>query len=133
MDRPASADALFAALADSTRRAVLAALAGRPQPVGEIAAAFAISRPAISKHLEVLRQAGLVKAHTRGRERVHVLVTVPAAAALLREWAERLGDGAPVSQTAGSSIGGSPNRATYSRASRAGAPGRPEAPFETWR
>ena len=56
--------ATFAALADPTRRAILARLARGEASVGELAAPFTISQPAVSKHLKVLEQAGLV---TRGR------------------------------------------------------------------
>jgi len=55
----------FAALADPTRRAILARLAGGSTTVGELSAPFPISAPAISKHLKVLERAGLV---TRGRD-----------------------------------------------------------------
>ncbi|MBY6243579.1 helix-turn-helix transcriptional regulator [Methylosinus sp. Sm6] len=56
--------ATFSALADPTRRAILARLAQGEASVGELAAPFSISQPAVSKHLKVLEQAGLV---TRGR------------------------------------------------------------------
>ncbi len=55
----------FAALADPTRRAILARLAEGEATVGELAAPFDMSLPAVSKHLKVLERAGLV---TRGRE-----------------------------------------------------------------
>ncbi|GAA3452697.1 MULTISPECIES: ArsR/SmtB family transcription factor [Dactylosporangium] len=55
----------FAALADPTRRAILARLAGGEATVKELAAPFAMSGPAVSKHLRVLEQAGLI---TRGRD-----------------------------------------------------------------
>lgn len=58
-------DATFAALADPTRRAILARLAGGPAPVLELAEPHDMSLPAISKHLKVLERAGLI---TRGRE-----------------------------------------------------------------
>jgi DNA-binding transcriptional ArsR family regulator len=58
-------DATFAALADPTRRAILARLAAGEATVTELAAPFAMSQPAISKHLRVLERAGLV---TRGRD-----------------------------------------------------------------
>ena len=61
-------DALFAALADPTRRAILARLAQGPAAVGDIAAPFAMSQPAISKHLKVLEKAGLVT-RTQDRQR----------------------------------------------------------------
>jgi DNA-binding transcriptional ArsR family regulator len=58
-------DATFAALADPTRRAILARLAAGEASVRELALPFAISQPAISKHLKVLERAGLV---SRGRD-----------------------------------------------------------------
>src|SRR4051812_43391460 len=58
-------DLTFAALADPTRRAILARLAGGQAPVNELAEPFDMSLPAISKHLKVLERAGLI---TRGRE-----------------------------------------------------------------
>ncbi len=60
----------FAALADPTRRRIIALLAERDRTVKEIAEHFSVSRPAISKHLQVLRRAGLVAETKRGRERV---------------------------------------------------------------
>jgi len=58
-------DATFAALADPTRRAILARLAGGAASVTELARPFSISQPAVSKHLKVLEQAGLI---SRGRQ-----------------------------------------------------------------
>jgi DNA-binding transcriptional ArsR family regulator len=58
-------DSTFAALADPTRRAILARLAAGEASVGELAAPFAMSQPAVSKHLRVLERAGLI---SRGRE-----------------------------------------------------------------
>ncbi|WP_202610041.1 ArsR/SmtB family transcription factor [Herbidospora solisilvae] len=58
-------DATFAALADPTRRAILARLAQGEATVTELAAPFAMSQPAVSKHLKVLEKAGLI---TRGRD-----------------------------------------------------------------
>jgi DNA-binding transcriptional ArsR family regulator len=58
-------NATFAALSDPTRRAILARLAGGETSVGELAAPFKMSLPAISKHLKVLERAGLIE---RGRE-----------------------------------------------------------------
>lgn len=57
--------AVFGALADPTRRAILARLAGGPATVNELAEPFAVSLQAISKHLKVLERAGLI---TRGRD-----------------------------------------------------------------
>jgi DNA-binding transcriptional ArsR family regulator len=65
MKPSASLDATFAALADSTRRAILARLASGEASVAELAKPFSMSQPAISKHLRVLERAGLI---SRGRD-----------------------------------------------------------------
>lgn len=79
----ASLDLTFAALADPTRRAILARLAAGPATVGELAAPFSISGPAVSKHLRVLERAGLV---SRGRDAQRRPARLEAAP--LREVAE---------------------------------------------
>jgi len=63
---PQNLDAVFAALADPTRRAILARLTDGPASVGELAEPFEMSQPAVSKHLKVLEGAGLV---TRDKDR----------------------------------------------------------------
>jgi DNA-binding transcriptional ArsR family regulator len=60
-------DLIFGALADSTRRSILARLAENEATVGDLAEPFDISRPAISKHLRVLERAGLVRRTPEGR------------------------------------------------------------------
>jgi DNA-binding transcriptional ArsR family regulator len=75
-----SAEVTFHALADPTRRAVLDLLRQGEQPAGQIAGAFPISRPAISKHLRQLRQARLVVEHRRGRHRYYQLNAGPLKA-----------------------------------------------------
>src|SRR5207302_9475769 len=70
-------EAAFQALADPTRRAVLDLLRRGSQPAGEIAGAFPVSRPAISKHLRLLRRAHLVNEHREGRHRVYQLNPEP--------------------------------------------------------
>ena len=64
--RRKAGDAVFRAIADPTRRQILGLLRGGRQTVGEIAANFSTSRPAISKHIRLLRNAGLVAIHKRG-------------------------------------------------------------------
>ncbi len=59
-------DHVFRAIADPTRRQILKLLREREQSVGEIAGNFSMSRPAISKHLRLLRSAGLVVSHRQG-------------------------------------------------------------------
>ena len=63
----------FAALADPTRRAVFEQVAARPQPVRELADRLPVSRPAVSQHLKVLAEAGLVVAHPEGTSRIYAL------------------------------------------------------------
>lgn len=70
-------EATFQALADPTRRAVLDLLRRGSQPAGQIASAFPVSRPAISKHLGLLRRAHLVREHREGRNRVYALNPEP--------------------------------------------------------
>jgi DNA-binding transcriptional ArsR family regulator len=72
-----SRDAAFNALADPTRRAVLDLLRAGIRPAGDIARAFPISRPAISKHLKILRRAHLVAEHRQGRNRLYQLNPEP--------------------------------------------------------
>jgi DNA-binding transcriptional ArsR family regulator len=75
-----SAEATFQALADPTRRAVLDLLRRGGQPAGQIAQVFPVSRPAISKHLRLLRRAHLVREHRQGRHRVYHLNPEPLRA-----------------------------------------------------
>ena len=75
-----AAEATFQALADPTRRAVLDLLRRGSQPAGQIAGAFPVSRPAISKHLRLLRRAHLVREHREGRLRVYQLNPEPLRA-----------------------------------------------------
>ncbi|MEZ4362016.1 MAG: metalloregulator ArsR/SmtB family transcription factor [Kofleriaceae bacterium] len=67
------------ALADPTRRAILLMLRDAPRSAGTIAAEFSVTRPAISRHLRVLREAGLVVDTVQGRERVYRLELAPLA------------------------------------------------------
>lgn len=64
-------DRVFAALADPTRRAVFERIAERPQSVGALAAQLPVSRPAVSQHLKVLKDAGLVADEARGTSRIY--------------------------------------------------------------
>jgi DNA-binding transcriptional ArsR family regulator len=70
-------DAVFRALADPTRRAMLDRLRERESSVGELAGPFAISQPAVSQHLKVLSEAGLVRARRDGRQRLYRLHAAP--------------------------------------------------------
>src|SRR5271163_4180428 len=66
-------DAQLDALGDPTRRAILARLIAGPLPVGELARDFPVSRPAISQHLRVLKQANLVTDRPEGNRRLYQL------------------------------------------------------------
>jgi DNA-binding transcriptional ArsR family regulator len=68
---------VYRALADPTRRAILDLLRSGNQPVGSIARSFRISRPAVSKHLSVLREANLVIETKEGRQRICELNASP--------------------------------------------------------
>jgi DNA-binding transcriptional ArsR family regulator len=80
-------EATFQALADPTRRAVLDLLRRGSQLAGQIASAFPVSRPAISKHLRLLRRAHLVREHREGRNRVYQLNPEPLRA--VDSWIEQ--------------------------------------------
>jgi DNA-binding transcriptional ArsR family regulator len=82
-----SPEAAFEALADPTRRAVLDMLRQGRQPAGQIASSFAVSRPAISRHLRLLRRAHLVREKREGRHRVYELNAEPLRA--VDSWLER--------------------------------------------
>jgi DNA-binding transcriptional ArsR family regulator len=83
---PRDLDATFAALADPTRRAILARLAGGEATVMELAEPFAMTQPAISKHLRVLERAGLVTVGRDAQRRPRRLEAKPLAEAT--QWLE---------------------------------------------
>jgi len=80
-------DAVFSALADPTRRRIVERLAHGPLTVGEIAANFPISQPAISKHVRALEESGLLTREVLGR--VHRCTLSPAAMKTASKWIER--------------------------------------------
>lgn len=77
MHRARADEDVFRAIADPTRRAILDRLRAGPARAGVLAADFKQSRPAISKHLRVLREARLVSEERAGRERVYQLDPLP--------------------------------------------------------
>src|SRR5579862_6035945 len=74
----------LAALGDPTRRAIFERVAARPSPVGELARGLPVSRPAVSQHLRVLKEAGLVSETPEGTRRIYRLD--PRGIAAMREW-----------------------------------------------
>lgn len=80
--RPQNLDAVFAALADPTRRAILSRLASGEASVNELAAPFEMSQPAVSKHLKVLERAGLIERDVDRQRRPARLRAEPMAAAV---------------------------------------------------
>jgi DNA-binding transcriptional ArsR family regulator len=87
MDASEHLDATFIALADPTRRAILARLMDGEASVNELAAPFAISQPAISKHLKILERAGLVTRSAAGTRRPVRIEAAPMKQAA--DWLEK--------------------------------------------
>lgn len=79
-------DAVLQALADRSRRTVMEILRERPATAGELAAALPIARPGVSRHLRVLREAGLVDVHRDAQRRIYRLR--PEALIEVDEWLE---------------------------------------------
>jgi DNA-binding transcriptional ArsR family regulator len=80
----------FAALADPTRRLVFERLSSGPRSVGQIAKTVPVSRPAVSQHLKVLKDAGLVTDRSVGTQRVYCID--PKGLGPLRAWLDRFWD-----------------------------------------
>jgi DNA-binding transcriptional ArsR family regulator len=78
------------ALADPTRRRIFEELRAGPKPVGVIAASLPVSRPAVSQHLKVLREAGLVADRADGTRRVYYID--PKGLGALRKWLDQIWD-----------------------------------------
>ena len=80
----------FAALADPTRREVFERLADGPRAVGDLAQGLPVSRPAVSQHLKVLKEAGLVTDRADGARRVYQID--PKGLGQIRAWLDRFWD-----------------------------------------
>jgi len=78
---------VLAALANPTRRAIFERVAARPSAVGELASGFPVTRPAVSQHLRVLKEAGLVTDRADGNRRIYELDTGGVVA--LRDYLDR--------------------------------------------
>ncbi|MEU7875507.1 metalloregulator ArsR/SmtB family transcription factor [Dactylosporangium sp. NPDC049140] len=81
-------DQVFVALSDPSRRALLQRLAYGPATTGQLAELLPVSRPAVSQHLKVLQDAGLIETEQRGRHRWHRVVAAPLTA--VATWATDL-------------------------------------------
>jgi len=83
-----SATDALSALGDPTRRAVFERVARAPAPVGRIAADLPVSRPAVSQHLRVLKEAGLVTEEAQGSRRIYRVD--PRGVGAMRDWLDQL-------------------------------------------
>jgi DNA-binding transcriptional ArsR family regulator len=88
----ANASHAFVALSDPTRRAVFEKLAGGPRAVGEIARGLPVSRPAVSQHLKLLKEAGLVTDRSEGTRRIYQID--PAGLGAMRAWLDQFWESA---------------------------------------
>ncbi len=88
MQRPPANPSVLSVLGDPTRRAILDLLRREPLPVGELARRMPVSRPAVSQHLKVLKEAQLVREHRHGTR--HYFGLDPVGFAGLREYADFL-------------------------------------------
>jgi DNA-binding transcriptional ArsR family regulator len=87
-----NADRVFAALTDPTRRAVFERLRGGPRPVGELAKGLPVTRPAVSQHLKVLKEAGLVTDRSEGTRRIYYID--PKGLGAMRAWLDQFWESA---------------------------------------
>ena len=88
----ANASRVFAALHDPTRRAVLERLRDGPRPVNEIARGLPVTRPAVSQHLKILKEAGLVSDRSEGTRRIYYVD--PKGLGAMRAWLDQFWDSA---------------------------------------
>ena len=87
-----NANRVFAALTDPTRRAVFERLRNGPRAVGEIARGLPVTRPAVSQHLKVLKEAGLVDDRSEGTRRIYQID--PRGLGAMRAWLDQFWDSA---------------------------------------
>lgn len=112
------AEKVFAVIAESTRRDILEALAQESKAVGQLVDELGVSQPTVSKHLRVLREAGVVTMRAQGQKRFYGINTEPLA--LVSTWLESLGAGTAAASAAVSAAAPQPGR----KAAGAGMPGR---------
>uniref|UniRef100_UPI00258D360D ArsR/SmtB family transcription factor n=1 Tax=Arthrobacter sp. TaxID=1667 RepID=UPI00258D360D len=85
-------EAVFAVIAEGTRRDILEALATEHKAVGQLVEELGVSQPTVSKHLRVLREAGVVTMRAQGQKRYYSINTEPLS--MVSEWLHGLGAGA---------------------------------------
>ncbi len=85
-------DRALTALSDPTRRRIFERLSAGPASVGRLSDGLPVSRPAVSQHLKVLKEAGLVSDHSEGTRRIYQID--PAGLGVLRQWLDRFWDDA---------------------------------------
>ncbi|MBU6372538.1 MAG: winged helix-turn-helix domain-containing protein [Alphaproteobacteria bacterium] len=118
-EKSAAPHTVLDALADPTRRAIFERLGQGPATVGALAAGAPVSRPAVSQHLKVLKEAGLVRDTAQGARRVYAID--PAGIGPLRAWLDRVWDDALAAFA----------DEVAAAASSPAAPNRPQGPRET--
>jgi len=75
---------VFRAIADPTRRSIMAMLSGGERSLNDITAQYEMTRPAVTKHLKILEQGGLIRVRAQGRQRLHALQ--PGALKTVSDW-----------------------------------------------
>lgn len=75
---------VFRAIADPTRRSIMAMLSGGERSLNDITAQYEMTRPAVTKHLKILEQGGLIRVRAQGRQRLHALQ--PEALKTVSDW-----------------------------------------------
>lgn len=110
------AEKVFAVIAESTRRDILEALAQESKAVGQLVDELGVSQPTVSKHLRVLREAGVVTMRAQGQKRFYGINTVPLA--LVSTWLDSLGAG--ITAASVNAVAPQPGR----QSADAGTPGR---------
>lgn len=98
------AEKVFAVIAESTRRDILEALAQESKAVGQLVDELGVSQPTVSKHLRVLREAGVVTMRAQGQKRFYGINTEPLA--MVSTWLDSLGAGAAIVAVAAVSTNG---------------------------
>ncbi|MBP2412381.1 DNA-binding transcriptional ArsR family regulator [Arthrobacter stackebrandtii] len=121
---------VFAVIAESTRRDILEALAQESKAVGQLVDELGVSQPTVSKHLRVLREAGVVTMRAQGQKRFYAIETAPLA--LVSSWLESLGagiadDGARPAKAPAAVAGSAAAAAKAAPDALAGQPGRQPA------